>query len=118
LEIPVDKIRISQLQVPNKLLTDDEINVDIASGYYETAGVMKYQLANYCAQDLQIAKTEIGKKIINKQSISGQEEMIVNLDLPPVVFGGNYPVTASYILPGKNIITSNVAFNMYNPINN
>jgi hypothetical protein len=52
------------------------------------------------------------------QSISAQEVAILNQDFPPVVFQGNYPITAQYVLPGKKIVTSTVNFNMYNPVGN
>jgi hypothetical protein len=115
LQTPNDKVFISQMNVPNKLLTDDEINVNIASGY-NADGIIKYSLSNYCSQDMYKAKEEISRKVLDNKSISSQERAILNQNFPPVVFKGNYPITASYTLPGKNIVTSTVNFNMYNPV--
>jgi hypothetical protein len=117
LPAPKDKISILQLQAPNKLLTDDEIAINIASGY-GTAGVLKYNLANYCAQDLCKIKEYIAQKVCKGQNISAAETAILNQDHPPMVFRGDYPVAASYVLPGRNIVTSNVTINMYNPVEN
>jgi len=33
-----------------------------------------------------------------------------------VVHKGDYPVEASYVLPGRNITTSSVNITMYNPV--
>jgi hypothetical protein len=115
LQVPSDKISIMQLQAPNKLLSDDELKVNVVSGY-GTEGVMKYHLSNYCAQDMYKAKENIGRRFMNGQNITAQEKTILDRDFPPEVFKGNYPVSASYILPGKNITTSTVSINIYNPI--
>ena len=114
---PADKISILQVEAPNKLLTDDEIRINAPSGY-GTIGVMRYELAYYCAVDMYNAKEQIGAKVVRNQNITAAETAVLNQDFPPVVFHGNYPVTATYILPGKNTVTSSVNFNMYNPIRN
>ncbi|MDR1740035.1 MAG: hypothetical protein LBR45_04690, partial [Bacteroidales bacterium] len=118
LQVPNDKIVILQSQAPNKKLSDDEINVNVISGYGSIIGAMRYQLPNFCAKDLHQVKNDISRRIAEGISVSAEEREILKQDFPPVVFRGNYPVTASYILPGKNTVTSNITVNIYNPVEN
>jgi hypothetical protein len=116
LQVPNNKISILQMSTPNKLLSDDEITINTSLGY-GTNGLIRYELAYYCAQDLYTAKNNISARLLYEQTISTSEIAILNQDIPPVVFQGNYPITATYILPGRNIVTSSINMNMYNPIN-
>jgi hypothetical protein len=116
LTVPNNKISILQMQAPDKLLSDDEIMINIPSGY-GISGVMRYELAYQCALDMTEAKNKIGEKFLHKQTLTAAEIAILNQNFPPVVFQGNYPVTANYTLPGRNTITSTVNFYIYNPIN-
>jgi hypothetical protein len=117
LQVPEDKISILQMQAPSKQLTDDEIRLNVPSGYAAN-GVMRYELAYYCAKDLYTAKENTAMKFLGGQTISATETALLNQDFPPVVFQGNYPVKVSYSLPGRNIVTSSVGINIYNPIIN
>ncbi|MDR2474765.1 MAG: hypothetical protein LBD45_02800 [Bacteroidales bacterium] len=112
---PVDKVAISQSQTSAKLLTDEEITLNTPMGY-GTTGILCYSLAKHCAEDLFTAKNEIGRRALKGGSLSAAEIAILNRDYPPVVFKGNYPVKASYTLPGRNTVSSEVIFTMYNPV--
>ncbi|MDR0505616.1 MAG: hypothetical protein LBH32_02200 [Dysgonamonadaceae bacterium] len=112
LKIPDDKVDIATVYT-NKLLIEDEITLNTPTGYSSDA-VFCYALPYYCARDMYAAKVRISQKSPNL--ITADELAILNQNHPPIVFQGNYPVKASYILPGKNIVTSNVDFNMYNPV--
>jgi hypothetical protein len=83
---------------------------------YGVNGVMRYELAYQCALDMTTAKNKIGEKVLHNQTLTTAEIAILNQNFPPVVFQGNYPVTAQYVLPGKETVTSSVNFNIYNPI--
>jgi hypothetical protein len=100
--------------LPEKLLTEDEMNTGTASGY-NTQGIFRYAVPYRCARDFFAAKGNIAKRAISGQ-ITQQEAALLNTDYPPVVFQGDYPVSASYVLPGKGTVTSTVNMTMYNPV--
>jgi len=110
---PADKVEILT-GFPDKQLTDDEMTVSAASGY-NTEGIFRYAVPYWCARDFFAAKTDIAQRALKGQ-ISQQEIGLLGTDFPPVVFKGNYPVSVSYVLPGKDIATSTVDMTMYNPI--
>jgi len=109
---PADKVEILT-GLPNKVLTDDEMNVNSTSGY-NTQGIFRYAIPYGCSRDFFEAKKIIAKK--SSGSITQQEKDLLAQDYPPVVFKGDYPVSVSYVLPGKEITTSTVSMTMYNPL--
>jgi hypothetical protein len=113
LSAPVQNIQILT-GTPNKMLTDDEITMNSPSGY-NTEGIIRYALSPACYIDLQNAKTNIARRVLNG-STTQDEATILATSFPPTVFKGNYPVAVSYMLPGKKIPTTTVSFSMYNPV--
>ena len=110
---PVDKVEI-MTGLPDKELTDDEMNISAASGY-NTQGIFRYAVPYWSARDFFAAKENIARKALNGQ-ITQQEAGLLATNFPPVVFKGDYPVNVSYVLPGKEITTSTVGITMYNPV--
>jgi len=110
---PVDKVEILT-GLPDKRLTDDEMNINAASGY-NTQGIFRYAIPYQCARDFFAAKGNIAQRALNGQ-IAQQEVQLLGTDFPPVVFKGDYPVNVSYVLPGRGITTSTVMMTMYNPM--
>ena len=108
-----DKIEVS-VGTNNRLLTDDEINTGSGSGF-NIVGTFFYNIPYWCAHDFYATKEDIAKRAIRGQ-ITQEETALLNTNFPPVVHKGNYPVKASYVLPGRDITTSNVNINMYNPV--
>ena len=112
---PVEAVRIGT-ENPTKLLTDDEINSGIASGF-NIEGVFRYSVPFWSARDFYYIKNNIAQKSQNGQPLTQQEINIIAADVPPVVIRGDYPTTVSYVLPGKETTTSDVKITIYNPIN-
>jgi len=110
---PVEKVEILT-GLPDKQLTDDEMRINTASGY-NTQGIFRYAVPYWCATDFFTAKGNIAQRALRGQ-ITQQETQLLGTDYPPVVFKGNYPVSVSYVLPGKEITTSTVGMTMYNPV--
>jgi hypothetical protein len=113
-QVPVQRVEIVT-QHPEKLVTDDEIQTGIASGFGADQGIFRYDLAYFCARDFFVVKKDIAKKALREQ-VSKQEIELITTDFPPVVFKGDYPVRVSYVLPGREIKTSTVNMTMYNPV--
>jgi len=113
LKPPADKVEILT-GLPDKQLTDDEMTVSAASGY-NTQGIFRYAIPYWCARDFFAAKENIAQRALKGQ-ITQQEAELLATNFPPVVFKGDYPVNASYVLPGKKITTSTVGMTMYNPV--
>ena len=113
LKAPVDKVEILT-GLPDKLLTDEEMNINVASGY-KTQGIFRYALPYWCARDFFTAKSNIAQKALHGQ-ISQNETTLLDTNYPPVVFKGDYPLHVSYVLPGKGSTTSTVKITMYNPV--
>jgi hypothetical protein len=110
---PVKNVEILT-EKPEKLLTEDEMNIGAASGF-NTQGIFRYALPYACALDLYTAKREFAKNALKRQ-MTQQEVDVMNADFPPVVLKGDYPVDVSYVLPGRDIKTSTVSITMYNPV--
>jgi hypothetical protein len=110
---PVQKVEILT-GLPGKVLTDDEISIDTGFGF-NTQGIFRYALPYWCARDFFAAKDDIARRAVFGQ-VTQQETGLLNTDYPPVVLKGDYPVNVSYVLPGKETITSTVSMVMYNPV--
>ncbi|MDR1527834.1 MAG: hypothetical protein LBS46_09255 [Dysgonamonadaceae bacterium] len=115
-QTPVQKIEI-WTGAEDKLLTDDEIRINRAFGFGTSGnqGVFSYVLPYWCSRDFFAVKENIARKNLGGQ-VTSQELHLLNTDYPPVVFKGDYPVSVSYVLPGRNITTSTVDITMYNPV--
>ncbi|MDR0798525.1 MAG: hypothetical protein LBN18_02025 [Dysgonamonadaceae bacterium] len=113
LPVPVDQVEILT-GLPDKLLTDNEITMNSASGY-DTQGIIRYALSPVCYQDLRTAQTNIARRALTG-TINQTETSILATSFPPTVFQGNYPVTVSYLLPGKKTVSSSFNLTMYNPM--
>jgi len=112
---PVEKVEILT-GLPDRRLTDDEMLINVASGYgIGTEGIFRYSIPYWCARDFFATKSNIAQKALRGQ-ITQQEARLLETDFPPVVFKGDYPVNVSYVLPGKEIKTSTVNMTMYNPV--
>ena len=113
LKPPAEKVEILT-GLPDKQLTDDEMNINTATGY-NTQGVFRYAVPYWSALDFVAAKENIAQRALRGQ-ITKEETQLLGTDFPPVVFKGDYPVDVSYVLPGKEITTSTVNITMYNPV--
>ncbi|GAB6012993.1 hypothetical protein [Viscerimonas tarda] len=112
--VPASKVEIVT-QHPEKLVSDDEIQSGIVSGFGADQGIFRYALPYWCSRDFFAVKKEIAQRALRGQATQ-QEIDLMNTDFPPVVHQGNYPVKVSYVLPGKDEITSTTAMIMYNPV--
>jgi len=111
---PADKVEILT-GLPDKVLTDDEVSINSTSGY-NTQGIFRYAIPHRSALDfIEVKKTIAQKKLLNG-SITQQEVDLLAQNYPPVVFKGDYPVSVSYVLPGKETTTSTVSLIMFNPL--
>ncbi|MDR0541294.1 MAG: hypothetical protein LBH19_03675, partial [Dysgonamonadaceae bacterium] len=110
---PAQKVEILT-GCPDRQLTDDEISIDAGAGF-QTQGIFRYALPYWCARDFFTAKAKIASKALTGQ-INQQEAKLLKTDFPPVVLKGDYPVSVSYVLPGRKITTSTVGMTMYNPV--
>ena len=110
---PVEKVEILT-GLPDKQLTDDEMNTYATSGY-NTQGIFRYGVPYWCARDFFVSKGNIAQRARLGQ-ITQQETQLLGTDFPPVVFKGDYPVNVSYVLPGREVTTSSVQMTMYNPV--
>ena len=108
-----DKIDILAI-TSDRLLTDDEINTGNVSAT-NNIGLLSYNIPYWCARDFLATKEDIAKQARSGE-ITREQENLLNTDFPPVVFKGNYPVKASYTLPGKKAVTTSVNVMMYNPV--
>lgn len=88
-------------------LNDNEINSGAPTGL-PGEGIVRYCVVYQCDQDMWAIKDLVGRKIINKQSLSGHDRDFYNYNQPKPYTPGDYPFKVSYRLPGKNIITSSV----------
>jgi hypothetical protein len=111
---PVGAVEIQNTEDDN-LLSEDEIKtgVPVTTNPY---GIFAYRLPYYCARDFVFIKNEIGKKAARKEPLSKVEQEILATDFPPTVTKGDYPLKIKYMLPGKEVATSEINIKMYNPI--
>ncbi len=112
---PVGAVEIRNKE-SNKQLTEDEIATGSSLGTF-AFGIFKYSLPYWCSRDFYIIKCQIANKVSHGKSLTKEETTILATDFPSIVKKGEYPVKVSYVLPGKNITTSTVDIEMYNPIN-
>lgn len=99
----------------NKILTEDEIKTGVPIGIYPN-GIFTYSLPYWCSRDFFLIKNQIAIKVTQNKPLSSTESDILKTDFPPTVVKGSYPVKVNYVLPGKNIVTTTVEIEMYNPI--
>jgi hypothetical protein len=111
---PVGAVEV-QNPISDRLLDDDEMKTGVPTGTF-AYGNFTYSLPYYCARDFWFIKEEIAKKVTAGKSISSHEAEILARDFPPVVEKGSYPLKIMYVLPGKNIATSTIDIEMYNPV--
>ncbi len=111
---PVHAVEIQNLE-NDKQLTDDEIETGTPAGVY-AYGIFTYSLPYWCSKDFYMIKTQIANKVADGKSLTNDEEAILATDFPITVTKGSYPVKVSYVLPGKEITTSTVDIEMYNPV--
>lgn len=88
-------------------LNDNEINSGTPTGL-PGEGIARYYVVYQCDQDVRAIKDIVGRKMLNKQTISGHDQDFYNYYEPKPYTPGDYPFKVSYRLPGKNIITSSV----------
>ncbi|NDV45660.1 hypothetical protein D0T49_01165 [Paludibacter sp. 221] len=98
-----------------KRLTDDEINLGISVGF-DFRGNIYYSIPFWCSRDFYNAKNNIAKKITQGKSASIYELELMNTNAPASVLPGNYPVNVSYILPGREIVTTKTNITVFNPV--
>jgi hypothetical protein len=73
--------------LPDKLLTDDEINAGMTSGY-NTQGIFRYALPYWCARDFVTAKSNIAQRALRGQ-VTQEEVSIMNTDFQCKVYENN-----------------------------
>lgn len=88
-------------------LNDNEINSGTPTGL-PGEGIARYYVVYQCDQDVRAIKDIVGRKMLNKQTISGHDQDFYNYYEPKPYTPGDYPFKVSYRLPGKHIITSSV----------
>lgn len=104
-----------QNPIGGRTLSDDEISTGLATTTSPN-GNFTYAVPFWCSKDHYAIKKEIGIKAAKGIELEKWELEIVANDFPPLVTKGDYPVTVKYVLPGTDIVTSEVEIEMYNPI--
>ncbi|MFP4025343.1 MAG: hypothetical protein ACLFVR_12530 [Thiohalospira sp.] len=99
---PVKALYIRQMPF-NKTLTQNEIN----GGYFlgtATEGAFVYNLIWFYANDF-IELQQQASYQLNQGNNNNWYQTLMETSFP-IVYSGNYPFKVKYVLPGKNIVTS------------
>jgi len=115
---PMDRVRIREWGVSaHRLLTDDEINKRRATGFVARSEEWSiiYSIPFWSSRDFYAIQRKIAVESLNRQ-LTVHEQYLLNRNLPPVVFRGDYPVRVSYVLPGRETVTSTVDITVFNPV--
>jgi hypothetical protein len=111
-EPPVAAVLIAANKIQS--LTDAEITTNYPAGY-NFQSVFTYALPYWCFRDYYYMRSLLAEKRLGG-SITSEELALLNKSGPPVVEKGNYPVQIKYVLPCKDLTTSVVNIEMYNPV--
>lgn len=112
---PTKAIFIRQYPVTNLRLTES----DIASGRTITppnlSAAIIYNLSNYYQRDLSNLQSDVANYYAESGNTNERIQLLLTSPFPRIS-GGSYEYRVQYVLPGKNIITSEKLYQMINPL--
>ncbi len=112
---PTKAIFIRQYPVKNLSLTESDIAIGRTITASNLSAAFVYNLSNYYERDLSNLQSDVANYYAESGTSNERIQLLLTSPFPRIL-GGSYEYKVLFILPGKNIVTSENLYQMTNPL--
>lgn len=110
--VPTDVVTL-YLRTSSNILEDNDIELGTHNGHISFAGALHNYMQRYIDRDYMEISTKLANTLIATRNKTNGIEAFMKTDAIPDLIRGLYPLSTKYVLPGKNIKTSEYIIKTY-----